>query len=259
MTDLITSVTNQYLETYKNLLEVESIDENNIALSFPFHFASNHRIEVLVTRVDEKNYVISDGALILTELKASGQSINNKLRERLEKIGGLAGIKLIREYFTLNSQPSTLGDDIQKFLEATKTIGDVYFVHKDKGINEREIIAAVKTILDKEKVVYQEKYNIGGEIEPHKFNFYVPPNGSRALALAVLGSQNTHNAAQVWAFKTDDIKRQKINRELRIGIVYDTRQVWSDESKQILESRADLVLADTEIPKIAPKLHEKRH
>jgi len=115
----------------------------------------------------------------------------------------------------------------------------------------------VKSVLDAENVVYQEKFSLSGEIEPHKFNFYVPPNGSNALALAILSAQNTHNAAQVWAFKTEDVKRQPINRGLRVGIVYDTEQNWTDESRRILESRADLVVTDKEVERIAPHLHEK--
>jgi hypothetical protein len=175
----------------------------------------------------------------------------------LEELGKAAGLKVIKEYLVLDSTKEKLGDSIQIFLETAKTIGDVYFVHRDRGINDREIIARVKCVLDAEKVVYQEKYSLSGEIEPHKFNFYIPPNGSRALALAVLSSQNTHNAAQVWAFKTEDVKRQPINKGLRVGIVYDTEQTWTDESRRILESRADLVVTDKEVEQIAPHLHEK--
>lgn len=115
----------------------------------------------------------------------------------------------------------------------------------------------MKSVLDAEKVVYQEKFSLSGEIEPHKFNFYVPPNGSRALALAILSSQNTHYAAQVWAFKTEDVKRQPVNRGLRVGIVYDTEKTWTDESRRILESRADLVITDKDVEQIAPHLHAR--
>ena len=66
------------------------------------------------------------------------------------------------------------------------------------------------------------------------------------MALAVIGSHNTHTQAQVWAFKTEDVKRQPVNKNLRVGIVYDTAYGWSEESKRILHSRADLVLPDPE-------------
>ncbi len=257
MADLLTSVLEQYLKTYKGLISVEQIDENSVSLSFPFHFASNHRIEVVVTHATKNEYIISDSARIMTELRASGQVITKKLHERLEELGKAAGLRVIREYLILDSTKEKLGDNIQVFLEAAKTIGDVYFVHKERGINDREIVARVKSVLDAENVVYQEKFSLNGEIEPHRFNFYVPPNGANALALAVLSSQNTHNAAQVWAFKTEDVKRQPINRGLRVGIVYDTEQAWSDESRRILESRADLVIADKQVEEIAPHLHQK--
>jgi hypothetical protein len=250
------SVLEQYLRTYRELISVEQIDDNSVSFSFPFHFASNHRIEVVVTHVSKDIYIISDSARIITELIASGYRVTKQLREKLETISKISGLRLIRDYLIMDSTRATLGGDIQRFLEAAKTIGDVYFVHKEKGINEQEIVAKVKKILDAEKVVYQEKFDVRGEIEPHKFAFYVPPNGSKALAIAVLGTQNTHNAAQVWAFKTEDVKRQPVNKGLRVGIVYDTTQPWSEESRRILQSRADIVLADDRIEEITPKLHE---
>jgi hypothetical protein len=257
MTDLLNSVLEQYLRTYRGRIATERIDDNSVSLSFPFHFASNHRIEVVVTRATKDHFIISDSARIMTELRASGYNINKNLREKLEEIGKAAGLKLIREYLILDSTAKKLGDDIQRFLEAAKTIGDVYFVHRERTVNEKEITAKVKQILDSERVVYQQKYNVNGEIEPHKFDFFVPPNGARGLAIAILAAHNTHNAAQVWAFKTDDVKRQPVNHGLRVGIVYDTSQPWSDESKRILSSRADIVLTDQEVAKIAPRLHEK--
>jgi hypothetical protein len=258
MSHPLASVLEQYLQTYKELIALEEIDETSVSLSFPFHFASDHRIEVVVTKATKDQYIISDSARIMTEIRASGQIVNKRLRERLELLGQNAGLKMIREYLVMDSTHDRLGEDIQRFLEAAKTIGDVYFTYREKGVNEREIIAKVKTVLDSERVVYQEHYNVGGEIEAHKFDFYVPPNGIDALALAVLGSQNTHNAAQVWAFKTEDVKRQSRNRKLRVGIIYDTSQTWTEESKRILTSRADLVVADKEVDQIAPHLHKVR-
>jgi nucleotide-binding universal stress UspA family protein len=256
MANLLDSVLEDYLRTYRGLISVERIDERSISLSFPFHFASNHRIEVVVTHATGDQYVISDAARVLSELKASGHAITEKTRERLEALGKLSGVKLIREYLVLDSNKDTIGDDIQRFVEAAKTIGDVYFAHRERSPNEREIIEKVKTVLDSEKVVYRQGFNVNGEIEPHKFAFYIPPNGSKALALAVIGSHNTHTQAQVWAFKADDVTRQPLNKGLRVGIIYDTAYAWSDESKRILQSRASLVIPDQEIDGIRPHLHE---
>lgn len=257
MADILDSVLESYLKTYRGLIATERIDERNISLSFPFHFASNHRIEIVVTHATGNQYVISDAARILSELRASGHPITQKTRERLESLGKASGVQLIREYLVLDSTREKIGDDIQRFVEAAKTIGDVYFAHRDRSPNEREIIEKVKTVLDSEKVVYQQSYPINGEIEPHKFAFYIPPNGSKALALAVIGSHNTHTQAQVWAFKAEDVRRSPLNKALRIGIIYDTAYQWSDESKRILQSRASLVVPDKEIEGIRPHLHAK--
>lgn len=257
-TQLLTSVLEDYLRTYRDLIAVEQVDERSVSLSFPFHFASNHRIEIIVTHATGEQFIISDAARILSELKASGQPITKKTRERLETLAKLSGVRLLREYLVLNSSKDKIGDDIQRFLEAAKTIGDVYFAHRERNPNEREIIQKVKTVLDSEKVVYQQDYAVNGEIEPHKFSFYIPPNGSRGMALAVVGSHNTHTQAQVWAFKTDDVRRQPKNKGLQVGIIYDTAYQWSDESKRILQSRASLVIPDREIEGIRPHLHEKQ-
>src|SRR5579872_120100 len=137
MANILESVLEDYLRSYKGLIATERVDDRSISLSFPFHFASNHRIEVLVTHATGNQYVISDGARILSELKASGQPITKKTRERLEALGRLSGVRLLREYLVLNSDKDKIGDDIQRFLEAAKTIGDVYFVHRERNPNER--------------------------------------------------------------------------------------------------------------------------
>jgi len=188
----------------------------------------------------------------MSELRDSGYHINRELRDRLEQIGRAAGIRTVRDYLVLETNANKIGDDIQRFIEAAKTIGDVYFVHKGRPESEKEIGEKVKTILNKEKVVYQEKFPVSGEIEPHRFDFYIPPNGIPGLALQILSSHSTHTAAQVWAFKCEDVKRQaaKVNARLRLGIVIDTARNWSDESKLILNSRADVVLPDSKIDDI---------
>ena len=247
--ELLKSVVDKYLATYRDLIASEQIDENSVSLSFPFHFASNHRIEVVVTRTGKSRYVLSDSARVMSELRDSGYHINTDLRARLEQIGKSAGIRTVRDYLVLETDAQKMGDDIQRFVEAAKTIGDVYFVHKGRPINEKEIADKVKTILNRENVVYQEKFPVNGEIEAHRFDFYIPPNGVPGLALQILSSQRTHTAAQVWAFKCEDVKRQvaKVRERLRLGIVIDTARNWSEESRLILRSRADVVLPDSSI------------
>lgn len=255
--DLLRSVLDKYVATYRDLIASERIDGNSISLSLPFHFASNHRIEVVVTRTGKAQYVLSDSARIMSELRDSGYRVNDELRARLEEIGKLAGVRTVRDYLVLETDEKKLGDDIQRFIETAKTIGDVYFVHKERPIREKEIGERVKAILNNEKVAYQEKFPVRGEIEPHRFDFYVPPNGTLGLALQILSSHSTHTAAQVWAFKCEDVRRQaeKIRERLRLGIVIDTARSWSEESKLILRSRADVVLPDKDIQELPGLLH----
>ena len=157
MEDLLTSVLEDYLRTYRGLIAIEQVDDRSVSLSFPFHFASNHRVEVVVTHATGDQYIISDSARILSELKASGHPVTSKTRERLEALGKAAGVNLIREYLVLASTKDKLGDDIQKFLETAKTIGDVYFARSRTHLNEREIIAKVKTVLDSSRMSFTRR------------------------------------------------------------------------------------------------------
>lgn len=74
------------------------------------------------------------------------------------------------------------------------------------------------------------------------------PNGLPGMALKVLGSQNTHSTAQIWAYKCEDIKRGGWRKaKNKLVLVYDERNRWSDASRAILESRADVVLSSGSI------------
>jgi hypothetical protein len=49
--------------------------------------------------------------------------------------------------------------------------------------------------------------------------------------------------AQIWGFKCDDIRAEETNANTKLVLIYDVRaSPWSDISKRILESRADIVL-----------------
>jgi len=255
MTDFKDDILEKYLGNYREQIAVEQVDEASVSLSFPFHFASHHRIELTVSKIANGQFVITDMARTIGELKASGYSVTAELKERLIALAKVKGLRTTANYLLMDSTGKTLGDDLQRFLEAAKTIGDVYFVHKAKPMTEKDLVRKVKQVLNERQVVYQEKFKLGGEIDQHTFDFYVPPNGIPGLAVSVVGAQNTHNAAQVWGFKCDDIKRQPQNKKLRIGIVYDTtHSSWSEESRRILESRADIVLSDNQVPELARAL-----
>jgi hypothetical protein len=232
----------RYLKTYTDLLLAESDDGDSVTISFPFHFISNHRIELTVSQT-KAGYVISDSANTMGQLREAGYKLSEELRERLEIIAHSFGLRLVANHFVMDTSLGGLGADLHRFLEAAKTIGDVYLAYKVRLPSEKQLIESVKGVLSRHNYVFKEKADIGGEIEPHKVDFYVPPNGTYGLALAVLATKNSHNAAQVWGFKCEDIKRQPQNKRLRVGIVYDSdNAIWSDDSRRILESRADIAI-----------------
>ncbi len=236
------AVLEKYLRTYRDLIAVEENEGGGVTLSFPFHFASRHRIEITVERAGGR-VIVSDSANTIGQLRDAGYKVTTELRERLAQIAKPCDIRIVRNHLVMESSEERLGGDIQRFLEAAKTIGDVYLVHHLRVPNEKQISAEVKEILQERHYIFKEREMVGGEIEGHKMDFYIPPNGTPGLALAVLAAQNTHNVAQVWGFRCDDIKRQPQNKRLRVGVVYDTRgSVWSEESRRILEMRADIAI-----------------
>jgi hypothetical protein len=249
------TIRDEYLKVYRDLLVTEPVDHDSMTLSFPFHFASNHRVEITVTELRGGLFLLSDSARTIGELRESGYVINKDLRERIVTLARIAELNVTQDHLVMQSSKGTLGMDIQRFLEAAKTIGDVYFVHRVRPSTERELVRRVKTVLDARHAIYKENAKVGGEIENHSFDFLIPPNGTPGLAIEVLAAQNTHNAAQVWGFKCDDIRRSPANKNLRLGIVYDTTSArWSEESRRILESRASLVLPDARVDELAVAL-----
>ena len=251
-------ILNKYLDTYRDLIAVEENEGGSVTLSFPFHFASRHRIELTVERVAGR-VLISDSANTIGQLRDAGYAINAELRDRLVQLARHSGINVVKNHLILESNEQNIGSDIQRFIEAAKTIGDVYLVHRIRVPSEKEVANKVKEVLTRRNYVFKEREMIGGEIEGHKMDFYIPPNGTPGLALAVLAAQNTHNVAQVWGFRCEDIKRQPQNKRLKVGVVYDTSSsAWSDESRRILESRADLTCpSDMVVNDLAQMLDSK--
>jgi hypothetical protein len=94
-------------------------------------------------------------------------------------------------------------------------------------------------------LLYRLDEKVAGKIELHPFNLVVPPNGRPGLAVSILSGKNTHNVAQIWYFKCDDVKNGEWYQrsKSRLALIYDVRgHVWSESSRAILESRADLAL-----------------
>lgn len=255
MTD---SVLGTYLRAYSSLIATEPVDENSVTLSFPFHLASNHRIEITVTDLGKGRCIVSDAARTMGEMKNAGYSLGEEVRARLEAMAKPAGLRLVGDYFLLESSHADLGISIQKFLEMSKTIGDVYLIHKQREIREDDLIAQVKTILDSRQVLYRERDRIRGQIESHPFDLIVPSNGRLGMAVSVLAGQTTHTLAQVWGYKCDDIRRERSNDNIKLALVYDVRfGKWSNTSKRILASRADIALPGDSLQDLPKQLEDQ--
>lgn len=54
MAKMIDRVLETYLRAYRGLIVVEPVDENSVTISFPFHLAANHRVEITVTDFGER-------------------------------------------------------------------------------------------------------------------------------------------------------------------------------------------------------------
>lgn len=248
MNRLIDSVLDTYISAYRGLIATERIDEKNVVLSFPFHIASNHRIEITITDRGGGRYILSDAARTLSEVRAAGYSLTDQMRSRLERIALLSGVRVVEDTIILDVDRSEIGHAIQKFLELSKMIGDVYLVHRQQITEEEDIVNEVRCALNSRGLLYRNNAKVQGEIDSHNFHFYIPPNGHPGLALNVLSGRNTHTVAQVWGFKCEDIKRDERNKNLKLALVYDTRRdSWSEASTSILHNRADIAVSNSEL------------
>jgi hypothetical protein len=260
MTSAIDSALNDYLHTYKNLIETDrddpDRDDRSITLSFPFHLAAGHRIELTVTDWGRGRCLISDSARTLGEIEAAGYSVTPKMKERLEGLATPHGIRFVDTHLVLESTYGDLGQSIQIFLETSKTIGDVYLVYKRKSEDSaQELIGRVKSVFNSAKLLYRSKQKIQGKHEAHMIDLLVRPNGLPGLALNVLGGQNTHALAQVWYCKCDDIRSARANKNIKLALIYDVgHDAWSEASKGYLQEKANVVLPGNSIDELPKRL-----
>ncbi len=242
MNSVIDSVVETYLLAYRELIESER-DGRSITLSLPFHLAANHRIEITVTDLGGNVCIVSDSARTLGEIEAAGYSLTGQMKQRLASIASASGLRVIDSNLILESSYAELGNSIQKFLEVSKMIGDVYLVHRQRAEAGDGLLARVKTVIDSTNIRYLQGQKLHGKIEDHSVDLLVSPNGHRGLAVSVLGGQNTHALAQIWYGKCDDIRKARENKNIKIALVYDVSSgVWSDASKSWLAAKADVVL-----------------
>jgi hypothetical protein len=246
--DLKNVAISKFFEFYQGDLESEIIDANNVVLSFPVHFSGFHRIEITITRVNTNQFIISDGAKTLEELRNAGYALDSKLRSRLESVSRAARIRVVNDHLVTDTDYSSLGSSIQRFVEAAKTIGDAYLVQRAIPPRDTNLINRVTEFLSSQQVPYQVKHPLRGNIERHTVDFYFPPNGVPGLALSVMNNP-TRMAAEAWAFKSYDIKM--VNERTKVGVVYEDEEA-GESSKSILNGVADLSIPSSNIP----ALHE---
>jgi len=248
----------EYLRAYSRLIVSERTQEDGreiVTLSFPFHYSGSHRIELTVSPVDGGQFIISDQARTLGELGDAGYRVGDDLRAKVEDIADKFGIRLVKDHLLLDCVAAELGKSIQQFVEAAKTVGDVYLVHRIRTPQSRKLVRRVRDFLDRRHVAYLSDARIGGKIEKHPIDVLVPPNGRPGLAVAVLVAQNTHILAQAWGFKCQDIRDVKANEKIKIGLVIDEESgVWSSESRAILKDRADFLSTKQDLPLLEQEL-----
>ena len=158
----------------------------------------------------------------------------------------MAQIRIVHEYLVSETDAASLGSSIQRFVEATKTIGDAYLVQRPSPPKESNLINQVAEFLAAQQVPYQARRPLQGRIEKHVIDFYFPPNGVPGLALSVMGNPSKM-AAEAWAFKSSDIKL--VNERTKAGVVYDDSEA-GESSKSILVNIADVSIPSSDIPSL---------
>ena len=245
----------RYLREYRRLLSAESVEDRSVTISFPFHLADNHRIEITATKLDKDHYILSDAARTLGEVQDAGYSLTAQMKERIERIAGIAGLTVREGHLVMETSAKALAASMQRFLETAKMIGDVYLVHTTRMDSpESGIISQVRDALDSRHLTYREREKLRGKIETHAFALMVPPNGHAGLAIGILSGQNTHGLAQIWGYKCQDIRRIDANSSTKLALVYDVKSVWSKTSRRILEDTADIAVSSDSLPELSAKI-----
>ena len=92
----------------------------------------------------------------------AGYSLTAQMKERVERIAGIAGLTVKEGHLILETSAKALAASMQRFLETAKMIGDVYLVHKNRVDPENILIPEIRHALDNEHLPYVEKRGCGG-------------------------------------------------------------------------------------------------
>jgi hypothetical protein len=181
------------------------------------------------------------------------------MKARLQQLASAVGASIVDTHLVLQSDEAGLGASIQKFLELSKTIGDVYLVHKQREKPDEELVQEVGAVLSASGLHYRLHEKIYGHLDIHPLDLVVPPNGHPGLAVAILHGQNTHTVAGFWYYRCDDIKAGQWyrNAKAKLALVYDVRYPWSETSRNILESKADIAIPSDSLGQLSMRLKSR--
>lgn len=132
------TVLQKYLDAQRIMADIEQVDSENVMISLPLHFSSNARVEMTVTRITENYFAISDRAQTIGELRDAGYGITGRLKKRMTEIGKPARIQFRGNHLVRECSEEELGQAIQEFADAAKTIGDAYLTYRSKKMEPPE-------------------------------------------------------------------------------------------------------------------------
>jgi hypothetical protein len=243
MSRLADNILEKYFQSHHELIAAEDIDERRVLLSFPVYFSANHRVELAVQQLPSGDFQISDMAQIVAELKLAGVPVGGKTKERIERVAKNANIRFVGNTLVRECTSEQLGEVLHLFADSAKSVGDAYLVHRSRIETEDELRAKVKRVLVVQNQPFKEFEELKGEVESHRVDFFLPPNGLPSLALSVL-PRPTRLTAEAWAFKASDMK--SINTKLEVGLVYGV-EYTKDIPKDIITKKIDIAIPSTDL------------
>jgi len=245
--NLATQILDRYFGAQKELVEVERIDDRSVIVSLPIHFSAYTRVEVAVTRLNENSFILSDMAKVIGELQDAGHNFEGRLRDRIVEMVKISKVSFSGTTLLRTCTEAELGNAILEFSEAAKTIGDAYLVYPRTGGKskaEDDIRMKIRKTFQQKRYMYKERGIVRGEVEEHKVDFLIEPNGARGLALGVLAEPDRLHA-EAWGFRAQDIKKVSKDR-LLVGLLYNDAKA-KDVSRNIIEKVVDIAIPSTEL------------
>src|SRR5689334_22332362 len=105
---MIDSVLDTYLDAYRGLIAAERVNGDAV-MSFPFHLAANHRVEITVSDWGEERCIISDSARTLGEIESAGYSLTGSMKTKLERLASLSDVRIVDGHLILETSQAQLG------------------------------------------------------------------------------------------------------------------------------------------------------